>query len=73
MNGRLGLKIIALACAAPALLGGCALGVQDACGGGVRRPVNLQASVIDVGAKAPPQARRAPEDKGPKPAGQDVP
>jgi len=74
MNGRLGLKIIVLACAAPALLSGCAaLGAQDACGGGVRRPVNLQGSVIDAGAKARPQARRAPEDKGPKPAGQDIP
>ena len=71
MNGWLGLKIIALACAAPALLAGCAaVGAQDACGG---RPVNLQGSVIDVGVKAPPQARPAPEDRGPKPAGQDVP
>ena len=74
MNGKLSLKIIALACAAPALLAGCAaLGAQDACGGGVSRPVNLPGPVIDVGAKAPPQARRAPEDKSPKPAGPDVP
>jgi hypothetical protein len=73
MNGRPVLKIIALACAAPALLAGCAaVGAQDACGGGGRRPVNLQGSVIDVGVKAPPQARPAPEDRGPKPAGQDV-
>ncbi len=64
MNGRSDLKVIAIACAASALLTGCAaLGGQDACGGGVRRPVNLQGSVIDTAAHARPPAGLTSEDE----------
>lgn len=73
MNGRLGLRTITLACAASALLAGCAaLDVPDDCGGGARRPVNLHGSASQAGALAPSLAESTPEGAGRKAPGQGV-
>jgi len=74
MNGRLDLRTISLACAASALLAGCAaLDVPDDCGGGARRPVNLQGSDSQAGALAPSLAESTAANARRKALGQGVP
>lgn len=61
MNGKTHPRLILTICVAFGLLTGCATLARDACGGGMRRPVNLYGSIIGQGAQAAARGETARE------------